>query len=458
VPPSDLTDADEPPPAGLPLPARYWAIVTIALGLIMAVLDSSIANVALPTIARDLDATPAASIWVVNAYQLAVTISLLPLASMGDIWGYRRVYRGGLLVFTIASLACALSGSLTALAAARVLQGFGAAGIMSVNTALIRMIYPRRMLGTAMGINATMVAISSAVGPTVASAILSFGAWPSLFYVNVPIGIVALVLSQRTLPFSLRAPHRFDWGSAALNALTFGLLITGIDGLGHGESAAAVAAELVGAGVFGVLLVRRQLRRPAPLLPVDLMRIPIFALSICTSVASFCAAMMALVALPFYMQGALGRTQVATGFLMTAWPATVALVATGAGRLSERIAPGLLCAVGLCVLAAGLFSLTELPANPSSFAIIWRMAVCGLGFGVFQTPNNRAMLGAAPMNRSGGASGMLSTARLLGQTSGAALVSVLFSAIPGSGTQASLLAGMAFALAGAVLSLLRLGR
>ena len=160
---------------GLDIPQRYWAIGTIGLGLVMAVLDGAIANVALPTIARDVGATPAASIWVVNAYQLAVTVSLLPLASLGDILGYRRVYQAGLVVFTIASLLCARSDSLTTLALARAAQGFGASGIMSVNTALIRFIYPRRQLGTAMGINALLVAVSAAVGPTVASGILSVG-------------------------------------------------------------------------------------------------------------------------------------------------------------------------------------------------------------------------------------------------------------------------------------------
>ena len=172
--------ADQPAPPlhlaaddGVPLPQRYWAILTIALGLTLAVLDGAIANVALPTIARDLDASPAASIWVVNAYQLAVTISLLPLASLGDIYGYRRVYRYGLIVFTVASLGCALSDSLLTLTIARVVQGFGAAGIMSVNGALVRFIYPRRWLGRGVGLNATIGSIASAVGPTVAAGILS---------------------------------------------------------------------------------------------------------------------------------------------------------------------------------------------------------------------------------------------------------------------------------------------
>src|SRR5438105_9726599 len=177
---------------GLPLPARYWAILTIALGLTMAVLDGAIANIALPTIAREMRVDPASSIWVVNAYQLAVTISLLPLASLGEIVGYRRVYQAGLAVFTVASLGCALSDTLATLTLARVVQGFGAAGIMSVNTALVRFIYPRRLVGQGVGLNAMVGSVSSAVGPTVAAGILSVASWQWLFAINVPIGLAAL--------------------------------------------------------------------------------------------------------------------------------------------------------------------------------------------------------------------------------------------------------------------------
>ena len=441
---------------GLAIPQRYWAIATIALGLVMAVLDGAIANVALPTIARDLNASPAASVWVVNAYQLAVTVSLLPLAALGDIIGYRRVYQAGLVVFTLASLLCARSDSLTTLALARMAQGFGASGIMSVNTALIRFIYPRRLLGTAMGVNALIVAVSSAVGPTVASGILSVAPWQFLFYVNVPTGLAALLLGLRTLPRTARSPHRFDGLSAILNALTLGLLIVAIDGLGQGENTVLITLELVVAGVAGWLLVRRQLSRASPLLPIDLLRIPIFALSIATSICSFAAQTLAYVSLPFFLQDALGRSQVATGLLMTPWPLTVAIVAPIAGRLADRHPAGLLGGIGLVSMAAGLVLLAALPAHPATADIVWRMAVCGFGFGLFQTPNNRAMIGASPRSRSGAAGGMLSTARLLGQTGGAALVAVIFGLAPAHGTTLTLLVGAGFSLGAAGVSLLRL--
>ncbi len=412
-------------PDGLPLPQRNWAMLAIGLAVAMSVLDSAIANVALPTIARDLRATPADSVWVVNAYQLVITVLLLPLASLGEIVGYRRIYRTGLVIFTLASLACALSNSLLVLTLARVLQGVGAAGVLSINSALVRFIYPGRLLGRGIGIVALVVAVSAAIGPTVAAGILSVASWPWLFAINVPTGVATLV-AARALPRTPRAARRFDSPSALLNAFFFGLLIIAIDSVGHGERPLYTVVAFAGAAVSGVALVARQLKQASPLLPVDLLRIPLFALSIATSVCSFTAQMLAYVAIPFYFQTVLGRTDVATGLLMTPWPVTDAMTAPIAGRLADRYPAGILGLIGLLIFGAGLTLLALLPHAPGDANVVWRMALCGAGFGLFQSPNNRAILGSAPRERSGGASGMLGTARLVGQTTGAALVALMF--------------------------------
>jgi DHA2 family multidrug resistance protein-like MFS transporter len=429
---------------GLPLPQRYWAILTLVIGMVVSVLDSSIANIALPTIARQIGASPAQSIWVINAYQLAVVVALLPLASLGDIFGYRRIYAIGFAVFTAAALVSALSHSLAMLATGRALQGVGSAGMMSVNTALVRFTYPRRQLGRGIAMTAVTVSVTSASGPTVAAAILAVGSWHWLFAVNVPIGLVTLVLSLRLLPRTPPSEHRFDLASAVLSAVAFALLIGGVNGIGHGQAPGFVAAEL-----------------PMPLLPVDLFRRPIFALSVAASVTTFVAQGITFVTLPFYFQDVLGRSQVATGLLMTPWPATVAVIAPIAGRLADRYPAGILGGIGLAVLSLGYLLLALLPAEPATLDILWRMTLCGLGFGFFQSPNNRAIVASAPRERSGGAGAIQSTARLLGQTIGAALVALIFGiAHPsgGTGPSVAILLASGFSAAAAVASLARLSR
>ncbi|WP_264712688.1 MFS transporter [Limobrevibacterium gyesilva] len=436
-------------------------MLTLALAISVSVLGSAVANIALPTIARDLDVTPAASIWVVNAFQIAVMVTLLPCSSLGDIYGYRRVYGIGLAVFTVASLACALATTLPLLTAARILQGLGGAGLMSVNTALVRYIFPRAQLGRGLGFNALVVATSSAVGPSVAAAILSVGSWPWLFAVNVPVGVVALLL-LRSLPRTPLSDHGFDLPSALLNAATFGLFIAALDALSHGRGSMLPMLEFAGALAVGVVFVQRQLTLPAPMLPVDLFRRPIFALSVATSICSFVAQSSAYVALPFLLQSVGGISEIGTGLLMTPWPATVAVVAPLSGRLSDRFPAGLLGGIGLAIMTLGLLLVGLLPAHPAWWDVAWRMAMAGAGFSLFQAPNNRLLLSSVPRERSGAGSGMLSTSRLLGQTIGAALVAVCFGLTEidgvGRGATVALLTGTAFAAVAAVLSSLRLVR
>ena len=442
-------------PDGLPVPRRYWAIAAIVLAIAMSVLDSTIANVALPTIARDFHATAAASIWVINAYQLAILVSLLPLSSLGDIVGYRRISQAGLLVFTLASLACAFSTSLLTLSIARVIQGFGAAGVMSVNAALVRFTYPHRLLGRAIGINAVVVATSAAIGPTIASAVLAVGHWRWLFAINVPIGLVTALVATLALPYSDRVPRRLNYVAIALHVIAFGLLITGLQSLAHDAATAVATLQITGGCAVLALLVRYELKRTAPLIPFDLLRIRLFSLSIVTSVCSFIAQMAALVALPFEIQR-LGHSAVETGLLMTPWPLAVACTAPIAGRLADRYPAGILGAAGLTTMSAGLALVALFPAGGSSFDLMWRMALCGIGFGFFQSPNNRAMLSSAPRVRSGAAGGMLGTARLLGQTLGAAGVAILFRAYTERGANIALFIAAGMALAAAVVSTLRL--
>ena len=448
--------SDTPHQDGLPPDRRFWALTTVIMAIGMASLDTSIGNPPLPTIARAVQASPASSIWVVNAYQLALVVSLLPFASLGEIYGYRKVYSYGLAVFTFASLLCALSWSLPTLTAARVLQGFGASGLMSVNTALIRHIFPHRLMGRGMGMNAMVVGTSTAIGPSIAAAILSFANWPWLFAVNVPVGIVALFLAFKNLPVTARATHKFDWISALLNAGTFGSLIFGIGEGSHSAPVWVTIGVLVMAAVFGTLLVRRQLGLRAPMLPVDLYRRPMFALSSVTSIASFSAQGLAFVSLPFYFQSVLGRSAVETGLLLTPWPVLTAAMAPIAGPLSDRYPPAVLGGIGLAALSTGLTLMATLPADPSTFSIVWRMLICGAGFGFYQSPNLKAIMSSAPPERAGGASGIVATSRLVGQSTGAALVALCFGISAMHGPALALTLGSVFAGAASIASFFRL--
>jgi MFS transporter, DHA2 family, multidrug resistance protein len=411
---------------GLPPPQRWRAMLAVAIAVAMSVLVTSIANIALPTIAHDLDATPADSIWVVNAYQLAVTVTLLPFASMGDIYGHRRVYVWGLAVYTVASLLCALAPSLPILVIGRVLQGFGGAGIMSVNGALVRFIYPRAELGRGIGFNALIVAGSSAAGPSVAAAIMSMLSWPWLFALQVPAGVLALWLAHRFLPKTPLAGHSFDPLSAVLNAITFGLFITALDGIGRGHGPATVIIEFSVSVVVGWFFVHRQYTLAAPMLPVDLFRRPVFALSVATAICAHAAQLIAFVALPFYFQYVSGLSPIEIGVLITPWPAALVIMAPIAGRLADRYSAGLLGGLGLSVMTLGLLLVLFMPESPTRLDVAWRLAICGIGFGFFQSPNNRLMIASAPRDRAGAGSGMLSTSRLLGQTTGSALVALVF--------------------------------
>lgn len=450
--------------------ALQRSMAVIILGITLATLDGTILNLALPGIARDLHASPAGSVWVVNAYQLAILILLLPGAALGELIGYRRVYLGGVAIFTVASLACFMATSLPMLTIARAIQGLGAAGIMAVNGALVRLVYPGDQLGRAIAVNTAVVAASSVAGPSLAALILSLAPWPWLFVLNIPLGALILLLGWNALPHNAAAPAhgaRLSLPDIGMNTLMFGFVFLGVNALhtnfGGGPAAGmlGVALVLVSAGaVVGFFYLRRQQLLAAPLFPIDLLRIPVFALSMCTSVASFSAQTLAYIALPFLLLEGWGHSTVESGMILTAWPLAIVAAAPITGRLIGRYPSGLLGGVGLATLAAGLGLLAALPAHPGTVDVAWRMALCGVGFGIFQSPNNHTILASAPAHRSGAASGMLGTARLTGQNIGAVLLAIIFSyADPHDGTQGPVIAlalAACFAAAGSFFSVLRL--
>ena len=444
---------------GLHRPAIYYAVISIFCGIFLSVVDGNICNVALPTIASQLGVSSADSIWVVNAFQLVIMMTLLPFSTLGELYSYKKVYLGGVAVFTAASVLCTLSRSLPMLIASRAFQGLGASMMMSVNTSIAKLVFPKRHLGKGVSINATVVALSAVSGPSIAAGILSVAPWPWLFAINIPVGIITFLMGWRFLPDNPThiVGRHFHIGDAILNAAVFGLLIGCIEMYSHGVTPVAVAAAAVLLIVPGFLYIRSQLRRRYPMLPFDLLRIPAFSMSVITSVVSYTAQMMVLVGMPFMLLHTFGMNAVETGAVMTAWPFIVMFVAPLSGSLSGKVHPGLLGGFGLLLMSAGCFLLSYIPENASHLDIAWRLMMCGAGFGFFQSPNNHLLLSSAPNHRAGSASGMLSTARLVGQSAGAALVALFFH-LSGDGAphDAVFLAGI-LTICGAVFSSIRLG-
>ncbi len=451
---------------GLPSSERGKAVLVIMLGIALSVLDGSIVSLALPGIARELNAPASQAIWVVNAYQIASLVMLLPLAALGDRLGYRRVYLVGMLLFVLASIAAMLATSLPMLIAARALQGLSAAGVMSVNPALVRLIYPSARLGRGIAINSMVVATSTMAGPAVAAAILSVASWPWLFALNVPLGLFILWLGRSALPANpprTDAAPQFSLVDVLLNVLMFTLVFIGVDYLGvHSgpdRGAPVLGWALLGAGVaVGAVYLRRQWHLAAPLFPLDLLRIPVFALSMGSSLGAFSAQMMAFLSLPFLLLEVQGRSHMDAGLIMTAWPLATVLVAPIAGRLIGRFPAGGLGGVGMLVFAAGLLLTGLRPEHATSLDMAWRLALCGAGFALFQSPNNHTIVTTAPLHRSGAAGGMLGTARLTGQTLGAVMLAAIYAfwdQHDGQGETVALCLAAAFALLAGVSSSLR---
>jgi DHA2 family multidrug resistance protein-like MFS transporter len=391
----------------------------------MAVLDTAIANVALPTIAREFAANATSAIWVINAYQIAIIMLLLPLASLGEILGYKRVYTWGIGIFVAASVGCFFAHGLAELAAWRFIQGLGAAAIMAINGALVRLTYPSTKLGTGIGYNAIVVAVSSAAGPTIAAAILAVASWRWLFAVNVPIGIAAVAIGIRSWPASLLAPRAFDWRSALLNAATFAAIFFAVEDVVDRHVGSVLVATAVVAAAAGTALVRLARQAADPLIPLDLLRLAVLRRSYATSMCAFAGQMIGLIALPFYLEGRFGYSNAGTGLLITAFPLAICISAPLSGSLADRFSARWLAVGGLSLFAAGYasFALGDVGARAGVAACL---AAGGFGFGLFQSPNNRIMLSRTPLRRSGAGAGMLAMSRLVGQTTGAVIAALLF--------------------------------
>lgn len=433
---------------GLPEPRRTRAAACIAAGISLTVLDAAMVNIALPSAARDLGLTPADAVWVVNAYQITVVGTLIPFAALGEIAGFKRIWNAGLALFLLAALCSALAPSFEALLAARVVQGLGGAAVMSLMSGLVRHTYPTAQLGRAIGFNAMVVALCSATGPSLGAAVLAVADWPAVFLVHLPVGLAALIFGARVLPDVARQPRAFDLGAAAMNVAAFGLVFLGLDLALHWPVLGLVA--LASGLVIGAALIRREMARSVPLLPLDLLRIRTVRLAIGASVCMFAAHMLTVIAMPFHLSAA-GFSPVQIGLIITPYPIAVGLLAPIAGRFADRTTSALPVAAGGGMLALALIMMGTLPATATPW-LCGALLLAGIGFGCFQAPNNRAILSTAPRHRAGSAGGMQATARVLGQSLGATTAAACFTL---AGPWMAFYCGAVLAVAAGMLSLAR---
>ncbi|PZF60254.1 MFS transporter [Curtobacterium sp. MCBD17_034] len=402
---------------------RTLALVSILLSTLTGTIDTSIVNVALPKLATDLHVAPSETVWVATAFLLAVACSVPATSALGDQIGRRRLYLIGVPVFTLASLGCALAPTLAVLVAFRVVQGIGSAVVLAVAIPLIRRLFPPERLGQTLGLNAMTVAIGTSAGPTLGGLILAALPWPWLFLINVPIGVASFVLALVVLPKGVPERGDYDWPGAVWAAGAIAALLVGVRQLAAVTTLWHALVLLVVCAVCAVLFVRRERMAARPLIPLGLFTGP-FSLTVGTAWASFLGQGIAFVALPFLFQTAYGASPLESALLFTPWPLVIVVVAPLSGRIADRVRPAVLALTGLVVLTIGLVMLALLGSAPPIWLVLLSTAVCGLGYGTFQSPNNRDMMAAAPLRYAASASAVLNTNRTVGQSAGSAVVSI----------------------------------
>ena len=440
---------------GLPTPRRNVAILSISFGTALAVIDGSIVTVALPTLARDLGVDSSAAVLVVTVYQLVLVMTVLPFSALGSRIGLRRLYQIGQLIFLISTILCFFARSLPFLLVVRAIQALGGAAALSVSSALIRGIYPAKQLGRGLGISNIVVSSGGAIAPTLGGLVLSAASWPWIFAAAAPLAVVSLLLGQRSLPEPDPHDEPYDVLGAVLCAMSFGLIISGLESGVHGDSP-IISAVIVATGIaVAVTFVRRELKSKMPILPVDLLAQPVLALSSLGAFLAFTGSMTLILSMPFRLQQQFGFSPGEVGAVITPWPLAIMIFAPLAGILSDRYPAAALGGIGMTLSTAGLLSLAFLPAHVTPFDLMWRMALSGLGFGLFLAPNARLIVHTAPRARAASAGGLLSTIRLTGQTLGATLLATLLSLGVGS-TRVPALVAAALAFGAGLCSVARL--
>lgn len=427
--PDPLHPASQPAEIDTALPSfkkRALAMATVSIGTVLMAIDISLPTVALPTVARDLQINSSTAVQLVTVYQLVLVMTLLPIAALGERLGYRATFMVGLSTFVAGGLCSYLAPNFPLLLTARGIQALGASATMAVTVAIIRSIFSDAQLGRALAAHSVVVSTANAFAPALGGLVVTWFDWRAIFVVCVPLAVLALLCSP-VLPPSVRRPIPFDWLAALLCAMAFGMVTGGLELAVHSPYLAGSIAMLAGAAIVGTVFVRRELSQAEPILPLDLIRQRIIALSVLGSFLAFIAAMLVTVTMPFRLAEEFGFSPGEIGALMAPWPTMMMFASPIAAILSDRIQPALLGSFGMVVSVIGMVALFFLPDHPTWFDIAWRMAVSGLGFAFYTAPNARLVLQTAPRHRTASAGGLTSTTRLTGQVLGSGIAAALLS-------------------------------
>lgn len=415
-------------PSDIDYSRKWYVMAAVATGIFLATIDGSIVNVALPTLVKAFHTEFAVVQWVVLSYLLVVTTLMLSMGRLGDMIGKKRVYATGFVLFTLGSVLCGLSPSVYWLIGFRALQAVGAAMLMALGMAIVTESFPPTERGRALGISGSMVSIGIVVGPVIGGMILGSLSWRWIFYVNLPIGIIGSLMVARFIP-DLRptGQQRFDFVGAITLCVSLIALLLGLTlGQRAGFSAPLVRALFAAWLIFLALFILIERRVPEPMVRLSLFENRLFSVNLITGFITFVAMAGTTVLMPFYLENVLGYPPQSIGFLLAIVPIAIGTVAPLAGSLSDRVGSRPITVAGLAVLLMGFTAVSTLSLETTALGYVLRFLPVGIGMGLFQSPNNSAVMGSVPRAHLGVASGLLSITRTLGQTTGIAVLGAIW--------------------------------
>jgi EmrB/QacA subfamily drug resistance transporter len=433
---------------------KWYVMIAVSLGVFLATIDGSIVNVALPTLVRELQTEFAIVQWVVLAYLLTLTTLMLSVGRLADMIGKKSIYMTGFVVFTLGSVLCGLAPTVYWLIGFRVMQAVGAAMVFALGTAIVTEAFPPQERGKALGVVGSVVSIGIVIGPTLGGILIEGFSWHWIFMVNLPVGIIGTILVWRFVPLTQpEGEQKFDyWGGITLFVALISLLLALTLGQNWGFTDRRVLLLLGLSLISTLFFLGIERYTPQPMIELSLFQNRLLNINLITGFLAFMSVAGALILVPFYLENMLGYGPQQVGFLLAALPVMLGIVAPISGVLSDRLGTRTITVVGLAVLMLGYYGLSTMTIETTTLGFVLRYALIGLGFGIFQSPNNSAIMGSAPRERLGIVSGLLAVNRSLGQTTGIAILGAFWAArvffhqgatLSGGVTEASQLAQVA---------------